>query len=319
MKILVTGCAGFIGYHLCNLFITRGVQVVGIDTINDYYDQVQKYNNLKDLQVSKNFKFIKLDIRYQLDLDTIPDDDIVAVFNLAAYAGVRYSLQQPKLYVDTNITGVINLLNFCKERKIKHFFYASSSSVYGLNTKTPFNESDLIENANSPYAITKIAGEQMCRLWHKLHGINTCGFRFFTVYGPRGRPDMAPFKFMKSIMNNQAITLYGDGSSGRDYTYVGDIATGLYESMMGYISHPDVSYCQIYNIGRGKPVKLLEFVKTIEKVTGKSAKIEWYPDQPGDVPFTYADTKKLEQFCGYRAQTDLYQGLLQTYEWMKMH
>ena len=321
MLILVTGCAGFIGYHLTHRLLALNHQVVGVDSLNSYYSTVQKERNLVDLEaqgkakgVPWHFRFIKGDIGSPQILSLLPQVDLV--FHLAAYAGVRYSLEHPRIYFDTNVIASTNLMEWMRVKGVKTLFFASSSSVYGLNTKVPFSETDQIELQNSPYAISKLALERMTQLYSRLHGLNCYGFRFFTVYGPRGRPDMAPYKFLTRIMQEQTIQLYGDGNSRRDYTYVGDIVDGLVQAMNAQLATPQTGQFELFNIGSGRPLKLTDFVAVIEQVTGKKAQIEWLPDQPGDVPHTYADTSKLQTMCGFQPATSLEQGIKATYEWL---
>lgn len=323
-KILVTGCAGFIGSHLCEKLLELGHIVVGIDIINDYYDIKQKLNNIKiieELDVSlhgkdnRHFKFIKDDI---IDTKIISDvnnnenqKQFDTVIHLAAMAGVRYSIENPTHYVRTNVEGQTNLLNQCVNCGVKKFIYASSSSVYGMNKKVPFSEKDTINKVNSPYAATKRSCEIMAQLYNQLYGINVIGLRFFTVYGPRGRPDMAPFKFLKRIMNKTSIDKYGEGNSYRDYTYIDDIVDGILGSLTVEKS------CEIYNLGNTTTVTLNEFIETCEKVTGNKAIINQMPEQKGDVPFTYSDINKAKTDFGYSPSVNLEEGLTRMFNWMK--
>ena len=311
MKILVTGCAGFIGSHLCERLLENSNNLVyGIDNINDYYDQNQKKNNIKILEKYNNFIF-KLD-----DLITtkiISEIKPTIVVNLGAMAGVRYSLENPSIYMKTNVEGTVNLLKKSTETGVKLFVYASSSSVYGTNSKVPFSESDPIENPNSPYAASKINSEIIAKLYNKLYGISVIGLRFFTVYGPRGRPDMAPYKFLTKIMKGEKFDKYGEGNTYRDYTYIDDIISGI----MGAIQNKNNRTCEIYNLGNSNTVNLNQFIKTCEIVTGKKALFNQLPEQPGDVPKTYSDITKAKNDLDYNPETTILDGLTKMYQWLK--
>ena len=310
MKILVTGCAGFIGSYLCNRLLTDGHDVIGIDNLNDYYDVKIKEYNLSMLLPEERFTFIKEDI---CSSDCINKHKPDKVCHLAAMAGVRYSLTNPEVYVKNNIMGTINLLNQSVASKVKLFVYASSSSVYGLNT-IPFKENDCLEKMNSHYAVSKKSVEDFCRLYNQLYNLNVIGLRFFTVYGPSGRPDMAPYKFLKNIMNEKEINVYGDGYSSRDYTYIDDIIDGIVLS----IENKNNDKCEIYNLGNNNPVPLNSFIKTCEKVVGKNAIIKKIENQKGDVPVTLADITKAKQNLGYNPKVKLEDGLRKTYQWLKL-
>jgi UDP-glucuronate 4-epimerase len=305
-KILVTGCAGFIGSHVCEYLLKRGDIVIGIDNINDYYDVKRKENNLEILKKFTNFTFFKDDI---CTTNIISEYKPSKIIHLAAMAGVRYSLENPLLYEKVNIGGFIHILEECKKNNVKHIVYASSSSVYGLNTKVPFSESDPIEKCNSPYACSKMCKEIYAKTYYQLYGIKNIGLRFFTVYGPRGRPDMAPYLFLNAIKNEQKIKKFGDGTSSRDYTYIDDIVSGI----IGALDNPNNISCDIYNLGNSSPVSLNEFIETCEKVTGKKAIIEQYPEQLGDVPHTYADISKAKKDLNYLPKTSLKDGLTKFY------
>jgi len=310
MKIVVTGCSGFIGSHLCEKLLNEGNIVYGIDIINDYYDITQKLNNLQILKKYKNFYFYKENIIDTKIIASIKPDKVV---HLAAMAGVRYSLENPQLYMRTNVEGQTNLLKQCVENDVKSFIYASSSSVYGMNKKVPFNEKDTIENVNSPYAASKKSCETIAQLYNQLYGITTIGLRFFTVYGPRGRPDMAPFKFLKAISNGYKFDKYGDGNTYRDYTYISDIVNGI----MGAIENKKKKKCEIYNLGNGNPINLNRFIQICEEVTGKNAIFNKLPDQPGDVPKTYADINNAIKDLDYNPKISFKEGLKNMYDWMK--
>ena len=309
-KILVTGCAGFIGSHLCEKLLKEGYKIYGIDNINDYYNKNQKHNNLKILEEYNNFIFKKDDI---VTTNIINDIKPNIVVNIAAMAGVRYSIKNPNIYMRVNIEGQINLLKQSVDNDVKLFVYASSSSVYGLNKKVPFSESDEIKTFNSPYAASKRSGELMAQLYNQLYGLKTIGLRFFTVYGPRGRPDMAPFKFLSKISKGEKIDKYGNGESYRDYTYIDDIVSGIYNA----IQNKKNKTCEIYNLGNTKTISLNEFIKTCEEVTGKKAIFNKLPDQKGDVPFTYSDITKAKKDLDYDPKINFKDGLKKMYIWLK--
>lgn len=308
--ILVTGCAGFIGSHLCESLLKSGECVVGVDNMNEYYDVNQKRQNLSALKTYNNFEFVCEDV---VSTDVIVRYKPVKVVHLAAMAGVRNSLNNPRHYARVNVEGHINLLEQSVQVGVKLFVYASSSSVYGTNKKVPFQETDRLENLNSPYAATKYCGEIMSQLYNKLYGLSTIGLRFFTVYGPRGRPDMAPYKFLQRISKGNLIDKYGTGETYRDYTYIDDIVGGI----LGAIKNPAGRTCEVYNLGNSKTVTLNEFIQTCEHVTGKSAIINQCPQQKGDVPYTYSDISKARQDLGYNPSIDLHTGLTRMYAWMK--
>ena len=310
MKILVTGCAGFIGSHLCEKLLIDGNDVIGVDNLNDYYDVKIKEYNLSMLLPEERFTFIKEDI---CSSDCINKHKPDKVCHLAAMAGVRYSLTNPEVYVKNNIMGTINLLNQSVASKVKLFVYASSSSVYGLNT-IPFKENNCLEKMNSHYAVSKKSVEDFCRLYNQLYNLNVIGLRFFTVYGPSGRPDMAPYKFLKNIMNEKEINVYGDGYSSRDYTYIDDIIDGIVLS----IENKNNDKCEIYNLGNSNLIVLNEFIKVCEKVVGKKAIIKKIENQKGDVPITLADITKAKQNLGYNPKVKLEDGLRKTYQWLKI-
>lgn len=306
-KILVTGCAGFIGSHVCEYLLKRGDIVYGIDNINTYYDVLLKMKNLEILERYSNFKFSKEDIcTTQIITKWKPDK----ICHLASMAGVRYSIEHPKLYVKVNIEGFIHILEEARKNNINHIVYASSSSVYGLNKKVPLVESDPIKTPNSPYATSKLAIELYAKTYHQLYNMSLIGLRFFTVYGPRGRPDMAPYKFLKAISSGQQFKKYGDGSSSRDYTYIDDI---VYGTVMALDNKNNVK-CEVYNLGNSSPVTLNEFIKLCEKVTKKKARYEQIENQLGDVPHTYADISKAKRDLDYEPKTSLEEGLTKFYK-----
>ncbi len=312
MKILLTGCAGFIGSHVSEALLKRGDSVVGVDNINDYYDTKKKEKNLEILKKNKNFIFYKEDIRNYEGLKEIFDKEKPdKVVHIAARAGVRPSIQNPLLYEEVNVKGTLNLLDLAKDHKIKSFVFASSSSVYGNRKKIPFSETDNVDNPISPYAATKKAGELICYTYHHLYNMKITCLRFFTVYGPRGRPDMAPYLFTDWIYNGKPIKRFGDGSTKRDYTFITDIVKGVVASIDKELDF------EIINLGNNKPVMLNDFIKTIEKVTGKKAVIKELPMQPGDVDITYADVSKAEKLLGFKPTTSIEEGMKKFFEWYK--
>ena len=308
-KILVTGCAGFIGFHTCKNLLENNYFVLGVDIINDYYDVKIKENNIKILKTYPNFTFLKEDIQ---NTNAISEFKPYKVIHLASIAGVRYSINNPKLYCDVNIKGFIHLLDECVKNKVKQIIFASSSSVYGLNKKVPFSESDKIETCNSPYACSKMSIELFAKTYTQLYDISCIGLRFFTVYGPHGRPDMAPYKFMKAIMNEETFDKYGDGTSSRDYTYVDDIVSGIIAAMH---NKKEKKY-EIYNLGNSNPISLNEFIRTCEEVCGKKAKFNVLGDQLGDVPHTYALIEKAKDDLDYNPKTKLKDGLKELYKYL---
>ncbi|CAI5709112.1 unnamed protein product [Hyaloperonospora brassicae] len=310
--VLVTGAAGFIGFHTAHALLARGDDVVVLDELNDYYDVRLKQSNLDWLTTTYGSRvrvYIGDVCDQHLVRRVLKETAVKEVVHLAARAGVRPSIEHPLVYIHANVVATMVLLDACREFRIKKFVYASSSSVYGGSTKDRFCETDSVDCPVSPYAATKKSCELLAHTYHHLHGLDTIGLRFFTVYGPRGRPDMAPFKFMDRIARGVAIDQYGDGSSSRDYTYIDDIVQGVVLSL-------DRGHgCEVFNLGRGTPVLLTDFISIIEKLVGKEAKIEILPDQPGDVPRTSADISKAERLLGYKPTTSLEQGLAKTWEW----
>jgi len=309
MKILVTGCAGFIGSHVSERLLKLGNIVLGIDNLNDYYDVNKKIENLEILNKYDNFEFIKEDI---CDTNCISEWKPDKICHLASMAGVRYSIQNPKIYVKVNIEGFIHILEEAVKNNIKDIVYASSSSVYGLNAKIPFSETDTIETCNSPYASSKRAMELFAKTYSQLYDINIIGLRFFTVYGPRGRPDMAPYKFMKAISEKKWFKKYGNGTSSRDYTYIDDIVSGVISAL----DNKKGIKCEVYNLGNSKPILLNEFIKLCEKVVGEKGLYEEIDNQLGDVPHTYADISKAKEDLGYEPKISLEEGLIILYKYI---
>lgn len=310
-KVLVTGGAGFIGSHVCEKLVADGFGVVVLDDFNDFYDPAIKHRNLES--VKGRVTVIEGDLRDRATVERLfEDSSFTSVVHLAARAGVRPSIADPRLYFSTNVDGTLNLLEACRENGVKHFVFASSSSVYGVNPKVPFAESDLIQRTISPYAATKLAGEQMCSNYAHLFGIRTVCLRFFTVYGPRQRPDLAIAKFTDAILNGRQIDRFGDGSTARDYTFIDDIVAGV----MAAFHYTDTDF-EIFNLGGSATTTLSVLIEIIEDATGKTADIRQMPDQPGDVPRTYADVSKSAAILGYGPKVPIREGIRRYVEWRK--
>jgi len=309
-KILVTGCAGFIGFHMSKMLCENGYQVVGIDNMNDYYDVQLKKSRVVVLDYYNNFKWSKRDVR-ELDwLETVFNcDKFDKVIHLAAQAGVRHSMDHPQDYIDNNITGFLNILECCKKYEVKKLLYASSSSVYGHHVDMPFSEDQPCNIPANFYAVTKKCNEGMAYSYNRLYGLNSIGLRFFTVYGPWGRPDMALFLFTKAIIEGKPIDVYNNGDMSRDFTYVDDIVEGIKELL--------VTDCQnnIFNIGCGRPSQLMTFIAEIENKLGMPAIINKMPMQPGDIKSTYCDTSRLELETGYKPKTTIKEGISKFVDW----
>lgn len=311
-KSLVTGGAGFIGSHLCEALLRAGDEVVVIDDFNDYYAPAIKERNVAAL--GGRAEIVRGDIRDDaLVVRTFASHRFDRVFHLAARAGVRPSIADPRLYFSTNMDGTLNLLEACRARGVRDFIFASSSSVYGVNTKVPFAETDAIGRTISPYAATKLAGEQMCSNYAHLFGLRAMCLRFFTVYGPRQRPDLAISKFTDAILAGRPIDRYGDGSTARDYTYVDDIVRGV----LAAAAYTEKSAFEIFNLGGAATTTLNELVALVEAATGKAATIRQMENQPGDVPLTYADVTKAERLLGYRPETAIREGVARYVEWYR--
>lgn len=327
MKMLITGTAGFIGSHLSKKLISQGHEVVGIDNINDYYDVTIKEDRLKSIG-TENFTFYKINLEDDATMnDIFKNEKPNVVVNLAAQAGVRYSLENPKAYIDSNIVGFTNILECSRHHKVEHLIYASSSSVYGANTSKPFSTSDNIDHPLSLYAATKKSNELMAHTYSHLYNLPTTGLRFFTVYGPWGRPDMALFKFTRAIVNDEAIDVYNHGKMMRDFTYVDDIVEAISRLVQkpaqpnpewtGDNPDPSSSYApyKIYNIGNNSPVRLMEFVEAIENKLGKEAKKNYMDLQPGDVPETYANVDDLFNNIDFKPETTIQDGVNKFVDW----
>ena len=318
MTILITGIAGFIGSHLARNLLTRGDKILGIDNISDYYDVNLKYDRLNNLKKYKNFIFEKIDISNYSDLEKIiKKHKVTKICHLAAQAGVRYSLEAPMEYIKSNIVGHLNMLEICRNYEIKNIVYASSSSVYGGNTKVPFSINDRVDTPVSLYAATKRSDELMSYTYNHLYGINTIGLRFFTVYGPWGRPDMATWIFTKKIINDEPIEVFNNGNMERDFTYIDDIINGTISILDSCKDDSNESFSKVYNIGNNKPEKLLNFISLIEENLGKKAIKIMKPLQKGDVPNTYADIKDIQADYNFTPKTKLVEGIPKFIEWFK--
>ncbi len=330
MKILITGSSGFIGFHLSNLLLDKGFQVVGIDNMNDYYDIQLKEDRLKQLKERENFSFNQIDLKDKENLDRLFETEkFDYVINLAAQAGVRYSITNPYAYVDSNLIGFVNILEACRNYPVKHLLYASSSSVYGGNKVAPFSTEHNVDHPVSLYAATKKANELMAHTYSHLYKIPTTGLRFFTVYGPWGRPDMAYFSFTKDILEGKEIKVFNHGQMERDFTYVDDIIEGIYKLLdkipagnkdwdesKDKLSESFAPY-KIYNIGNNSPVSLMKFINTLEDKIGVEAKKVYMDMQAGDVLRTYADVSDLEKDIDFKPNTSIEDGLEKFVEWYR--
>ena len=329
MKVLVTGAAGFIGSYLVKALLKQHYEVVGLDMINSYYDIDLKYSRLEDAGIARqdiqenhwveskifsSYRFVKLNLTNREALANLfKSEQFDVVINLAAQAGVRYSLENPYVYIESNVMGFLNILENCRHHPVRHLIYASSSSVYGTEGRAPYSESDKVDTPVSLYAATKKTDELMAHVYSKLYNVPTTGLRFFTVYGPWGRPDMAPYLFMKAIMNGEPIRVFNHGEMQRDFTYIDDVIAGV----MKTIECPpeeEIPY-KIYNIGHSNPVNLMDFIAVIEQVTRKKAIKQFENMQPGDVLCTHADTSQLQHDFGYKPSTSIEDGIKQFYEW----
>jgi len=318
MKYLVTGAAGFIGMHTSKRLLEAGHEVVGLDNLNSYYDPALKEYRLVQLQSHAKFRFVKLDLADREGMaELFREEQFQRVIHLAAQAGVRYSLEAPYDYVDSNLVGMMTILEGCRHNGVEHLVYASSSSVYGMNTKVPFSESDNVDHPVSLYAATKKSNELMAHSYSHLYNIPTTGLRFFTVYGPAGRPDMAPWLFTEAIMQGKPIKVFNHGKMQRDFTYIDDIVEGVYR-IQNVIPTRQPLY-SLYNIGNNQPIELKAFISAIEKACGKEAEKIYMDMQPGDVPRTYADTQRLEVAVGYKPATHIDKGMQAFVDWFKKY
>lgn len=333
MKVLVTGAAGFIGAAVSQTLAARGDTVIGIDNLNDYYDvnlKLARLKRLEDIELSGSFEFVKLGVEERDGMEALFEtQQFDCVVHLAAQAGVRYSLENPHAYVDANLVGFMNILEGCRHNKIKHLVYASSSSVYGANETMPFSESHNVDHPVSLYAASKKANELMAHTYSHLYQLPTTGLRFFTVYGPWGRPDMALFKFTKAMLAGESIDVYNYGNHRRDFTYIDDIVEGIIRTLdntatgdpnwKGSEPNPATSKApfRVYNIGAQNPVNLLHFIETLEKALGVDADKRLLPLQPGDVPDTYADVSRLVADTGYQPSVSVEQGVQAFVDWYR--
>lgn len=310
MKVLVTGGAGFIGSHVCERLMDSGHDLAIIDDLNDFYDPRLKFSNLAALRAHGDFRFHRMDISdSRRVMAAIREEQPEAIIHLAARAGVRPSLDDPLLYERVNMQGTVALLEASRQSGVRKFVFASSSSIYGIANQVPFREDDHFNWPISPYAATKLAGEKICFTYSHLYGLPVACLRFFTVYGPRQRPDLAIRKFTEMIDRGETIPVFGDGSSGRDYTFVQDTVDGILAAL-----HHDCRY-EVFNLGNSSPVDLLTLIRTIEGALGKKADIRWLPNQPGDVPITYADISKAQRLLGYSPRVTLTEGIRRFVEW----
>ncbi|VAW69834.1 dTDP-glucose 4,6-dehydratase [hydrothermal vent metagenome] len=330
MKILVTGAAGFIGMHLSKRLLERGDEVVGIDNLNDYYAVQLKHDRLKQLDGYEKFSFIRMDMADREAMAQLfKEQQFNRVMNLAAQAGVRYSLENPLAYVDSNLVGFANILEGCRHNKVEHLVYASSSSVYGSNTDMPFSVHDNVDHPVSLYAATKKSGELMAHTYSHLYGLPTTGLRFFTVYGPWGRPDMSPSLFAGAMLRDETINVFNQGKMQRDFTYIDDIVEGVLR-VIDKVAEPNKDYdksspdpatsyapYRVYNIGNNEPVELMEFIETIERAVGKKASKNMMGMQDGDVVATYADIDALVEAVGFKPSTPLSEGIQKFVDWYK--
>lgn len=318
MKILVTGAAGFIGMYTAKRLLELGHQVIGLDNLNSYYEPELKQYRLAQLTSFENFKFIQLDLADREGMaELFKIEQFDRVIHLAAQAGVRYSIENPFAYVDSNLVGMMTILEGCRHNKVQHLVYASSSSVYGMNEKIPFSETDNVDQPVSLYAATKKANELMAHSYSKLYKIPTTGLRFFTVYGPAGRPDMAPWLFTEAILNDKPIKVFNHGKMQRDFTYIDDIVEGIIR-IQDVVPSKDIPY-SLFNIGNNEPVQLSRFIQAIETATGRTAEKIQLDMQPGDVERTYADTSRLENTVNYKPQTEIEHGIQKFVDWYKKY
>ncbi len=332
MAVLVTGAAGFIGYHLAERLLERGEQVIGLDNLNDYYEVALKEARLARLLERPGFTFHRLDLADRSGMEALfRDQPIDRVVNLAAQAGVRYSLTHPHTYADSNLTGFLHILEGCRSRAVGHLVYASSSSVYGANTAMPFRAEEPADHPLALYGATKKANEVMAHAYSHLYGIPTTGLRFFTVYGPWGRPDMALFSFTRAILAGEPIPVFNYGRHKRDFTYVDDVVEGVIR-VLDRPARPDPNFdaaqpdpsastapYRLYNIGNGQPVDLIAYIRTLEAALGRPARLDLQPMQPGDVPDTWADCTPLERDTGYRPSTPVAEGIARFVAWYRAY
>ena len=330
MRVLVTGAAGFIGFHTANALLQRGDKVVGLDNLSDYYDVTLKETRLKNLTPHRNFRFIKADLKDRAEIETVfREHRPQRVVHLAAQAGVRHSLTHPHDYGDANLVGFLNVLEACRQGKVEHLLFASSSSVYGANTRTPFSVHDNVDHPVSLYAATKKANELMAHAYAHLYALPVTGLRFFTVYGPWGRPDMSPFLFAGKILKGEPIDVFNHGEHQRDFTYIDDVVEGVVRTL-DLVPQPDPRWSgeepdpasssapyRLYNIGNHTPVGLMDYIAIIEKAVGQKAKLNLLPKQPGDVDVTFADVSELKAATGFEPKTPLPDGIAKFVAWYR--
>jgi UDP-glucuronate 4-epimerase len=330
MRVLVTGAAGFIGFHTANALLERGDEVIGLDNLSDYYDVTLKEARLKNLASHRNLRFIKADLKDRAAVESaFREHRPQRVVHLAAQAGVRHSLTHPHDYGDANLTGFLNVLEACRHGKVEHLLFASSSSVYGANTRTPFSVHDNVDHPVSLYAATKKANELMAHAYAHLYALPVTGLRFFTVYGPWGRPDMSPFLFAGKILNGEPIDVFNHGEHQRDFTYVDDVVEGVVRTL-DLVPQPDPKWSgdkpdpassdapyRLYNIGNHTPVGLMDYIAIIEKAVGRKAKFNLLPKQPGDVDATFADVSELKAATGFEPKTPLADGIAKFVAWYR--
>ncbi|MCJ8293078.1 MAG: NAD-dependent epimerase [Colwellia sp.] len=330
MKYLVTGAAGFIGNFVSERLCDEGHEVIGLDNLNDYYDPNLKLARLERLDKFDNFTFVKLDLADREGMETLfSEQQFDRVIHLAAQAGVRYSIENPMAYIDSNIVGFATILEGCRHNKVQHLVYASSSSVYGMNEKMPFSTEDAVDHPVSLYAATKKSNELMAHSYSHLYDLPTTGLRFFTVYGPWGRPDMAPYLFTDAILNDREIKVFNHGKMKRDFTYIDDIVEGIIriqdvvplrnsENSNTSPSSSKAPY-KVFNIGNNEPIALMSFIEAIEKAAGKEAKKNYLPMQAGDVPATFADIDSLKEEVGFKPDTNIEYGMQKFVDWFKSY
>jgi len=330
MRVLVTGAAGFIGFHLSRRLLNDGHEIIGLDNLNDYYSVPLKQDRLAQLTAREGFSFVQIDLEDRSAMEQLfAHESFDAVINLAAQAGVRYSLENPRAYISSNIDGFMNILECCRHAKTTQLIYASSSSVYGMNTSMPFSVHDNVDHPVSLYAATKKSNELMAHTYSHLYGLQTTGLRFFTVYGPWGRPDMALFLFTKAILAGEPIKIFNQGQMRRDFTYIDDIVEGVtrllakpaqgnskWDSAQPDPGSSSAPY-RLFNIGNNQPVALMDFISSIETALGKEARKEFLPLQAGDVPATYADIEALADYVDYRPATDINLGIQNFVDWFR--
>ncbi|WP_439107758.1 NAD-dependent epimerase [Congregibacter sp.] len=330
MRVLVTGAAGFIGFHLSHRLLSEGHEIVGLDNLNDYYSVQLKRDRLAQLQAREGFVFVNISLEDRKAMEALfADHALDAVINLAAQAGVRYSLETPRAYISSNIDGFMNILECCRHANTSHLIYASSSSVYGMNTQMPFSVHDNVDHPVSLYAATKKSNELMAHTYSHLYGLRTTGLRFFTVYGPWGRPDMALFLFTKAILSGEPIKVFNQGQMRRDFTYIDDIVEGI-TRLLGKPAEANAAWdsaepdpgsssapYRLFNIGNNQPVPLMDFISAIESALGQEAQKEFLPLQAGDVPATYADIDALADYVDYRPGTNIKLGIQNFVDWYR--